>query len=167
MTNLTQNVTQLTDLNRLKQLVHGILGEVCWRINLSYGDELNLHIGAKIPYVRKAMIGQEKGSWILGSRETPWNLSFQSDTVVTSNTPSEVLREKVRVIENTTVIGFEVAYPSLALAITFSNDHQLVVSPNLEDCDLPYWELFTPDHMLLKVGPGAIWSCVRSDVAEN
>jgi len=36
-----------------------------------------------------------------------------------------------------------------------------------DDSNLPYWELFTPYQMLLKVGPGAIWSYVRSDLPKN
>lgn len=40
----------MTDLAPLRELTSGVIGETCWRANLSYGDELTLYIGARIPY---------------------------------------------------------------------------------------------------------------------
>ncbi len=53
-------------------------------------------------------------------------------------------------------------------AVTFSNGCKLILLPNSEDdVDLPYWEIFTPDQMVLKVGPGAIWSYTSSNSRAN
>lgn len=69
-TNLVQKVSTAKDLKHLKNITNGIIGEICWRASLSYGDELTLHIGAKIPYSQKSMVAREKGAWILGTRAT-------------------------------------------------------------------------------------------------
>lgn len=54
---LVQEVLKNEDLDKLAEITSGILGEVCWRANLSYGDELCLHIGDRIP--SKSMVGRE------------------------------------------------------------------------------------------------------------
>jgi hypothetical protein len=41
----------------------------------------------------------------------------------------------------------------------FSNGYELILIPEIEDdSGLPYWEMFTPEAMVLKVGPNAMWS---------
>lgn len=167
-TNLVQEVIKATDLDKLREIVSGVLEETCWRACLSYGDELSLHIGARIPYSHKSMAGKEKGAWILGTRGTAWKLVSSSETLVTSEDESEIVRQKVHTIEDTTIAAFETSYPNLALTVTFGNGCSLILIPDIEDnSDLPYWEMFTPYRMLLKVGPGAMWSYVRSDLPEN
>lgn len=165
---LVQEVTEATDLEQLREIISGVIGENCWRASLSYGDELSLHIGAKIPYSQKSMSGKEKGAWILGTRGTAWRLDSPSETLVTSEDGPEILRQKVHAIKDTHIAAFKVNYPDLALTVMFGNGCKLMVIPDAkDDSDLPYWELFTPYRMLLKVGPSAMWSYVRSDLPEN
>lgn len=164
---LIQEVTKAEDLDKLREITRGILGEICWRANLSYGEELSLHIGARLPYSQKSMAGQEKGEWILGTRGTAWRLDTASETLISSEDDSETIRQKVHAIEGTTITAFETRYPDLALIVNFSNGCQLRLFPNAEDdLDLPYWELFTPARMILQVGLGAKWSYRRSDLPE-
>ena len=66
--------TKATDLEKIRQITHPILRENCWEASLSYGGELCLEIGERIPYTNKLMAGQEKGAWRLGTRATPWKL---------------------------------------------------------------------------------------------
>ncbi len=167
-TNIVQQVTKATDLEQLREITGGVLGETCWRASLSYGDELSLHMGARLPYSQKSMAGKEKGSWILGTRLTPWRLDSASEILATSEEDPEILKQKVHAIEGTTITMLETSYPELALSVTFSNGCKLMLIPDAEDdSNLPYWELFTPYQMLLKVGPGSIWSYVRSDLPKN
>lgn len=163
-TNIVNNITQPTDLEPLIQIISGIIGETCWRASLSYGDELTLHIEARIPYSQKSMAGKEKEAWILGTWATPWRLVNPSKILVTSNDNPEIIKQKLDVIKDSTITVIETDYQNLALAITFSNGCKLTLLPNIEDdVDLPYWEIFTTDRMVLKVGPGAIWSYSSSN----
>lgn len=167
-TNLVHQVTKSTDLEPLTEITSGALGETCWRASLSYGDELSLHIGARIPYSQKSMLGKEKGEWILGTRATSWRLDSSSETLATSEDEPEILKQKIQAIENTRITALSTSYPELALTVIFNNGCKLILFPRAEDnSDLPYWEIFTPSGMVLKVGPGAIWLYVRSDVRSN
>ena len=163
-TNLVKNITQASDLEQLIPIISGVIGETCWKASLSYGDELTLHLGARIPYSQKSMVGKEKGSWILGTRATQWRLDSECETLVTSNDSPEIIRHKVVAIKDSTITVIETNYRNLALALTFSNGCKLILLPNNEDeVDLPYWEMFTPHHMVIKVGPGAMWSYTSSN----
>lgn len=157
-TNLVQQVRKPTDLEQLREITTKVIGEKCWRANLSYGDELSLHIGARIPYSQKSMTGKEKGAWILGTRGTAWKLYSLSETVVTSEDESETIRQKISAIEDNIIIALETSYPELGLVVTFGNGYKLRLFPSAEDdFDLPHWELFTPYGTVLKVGLGAMW----------
>lgn len=167
-TNLIKNITQPSDLEQLNEIISGVIGETCWKASLGYGDELTLHIGARIPYSQKSMTGKEKGAWILGTRATQWQLDSLSETLVSSNDDPEIITQKVDVIKDSTLAGIETNYRNLALTVTFSNGYKLTLLPNTEeDVDLPYWEMFTPSQMVLKVGPSARWSYTSSNTRTN
>jgi hypothetical protein len=55
----------------------------------------------------------------------------------------------------------------VGLVVEFSDgsDVTIVPSPEVDDSDAPVadWELFTPFHTYLRVGPGLVWSYLRSD----
>lgn len=166
-TNLVQKVSTAKDLEHLKNITNGIIGEICWRASLSYGDELTLHIGAKIPYSQKSMVNREKGAWILGTRASAWRIESANETLTTSDEEAEIIRQKIQAIENTAITVFETNYPDLTLTLVFSNGCKLTLFPDTEDFELPYWELFTPYKMFLKFGPDAIWSYTNSDLSET
>ncbi|NJL09975.1 MAG: hypothetical protein HC908_06730 [Calothrix sp. SM1_7_51] len=163
--NLVKNITQISDLEEPIQLINRVIGETCWKVCLSYADELTLHIGAKIPYLQKSMLGKEKGEWILGTQATYWQLECQSQTIVSSDDNPEIIKQRINVIENNTIANTEINYQNLALTVDFSNECRLILLPNIaSDVELPYWEMFTPYQMVLKFGPSAVWSYISSNI---
>lgn len=71
----------------------------------------------------------------------------------------------MKAIEGAIVTTVEISYPDLVLTVGFSNGCELKVFPDIEeDFDLSYWELFTPNNMLLTMEPGGSWTYTRSDV---
>jgi hypothetical protein len=167
-TRLIQKVVTDADLDKLREITHGIVGEVCWRASVSYGDELCLDIGARLPYSQKVMAGKEKGEWILGTRGSAWILTSSDETLASSDEDPDVFKRALHCIEGAAIVAFETRFPDLVLTITFSNGCKLTVFTSNEDnFDLPYWELFTPYDMVLQTGPGAMWSYIRSDVPES
>ena len=113
---------------------------------------------------QKSMLGKEKRTWILDTRGTAWTLASPSKTIATSEDDSEILKQRIKDIEHSKITVLEINYPNLVLAVTFNNECNLLLLPKAkEDSDLPYWEIFTPSQMMLKVGPGALWSYTRSD----
>ncbi len=147
------------DLDKIKELTSGILGELCWEARLGHGDELKLEIGAKF----SDWVG-DHGEWMLGSRGTAWKLLSPDGTLVAEdydrddNTPSEV-SQKIQVMVDRRITAFEVLYPSLGLKVTFDNSNILTIIPTAKDDDweLPYWELYTPNGVLM-VGPKMQWA---------
>jgi hypothetical protein len=160
-----QKITVDEDLSELKQIIRSIIGQICWSASLSYGDELTLDIGEKIPCKQKVMAGKYQGEWILGTRGSEWSLESASGIITSTAEPAEVFKEKVTVIEGTTITDVDTNYPDLVLIVGFSNGYQLKVFPDLEDdFELSYWELFTPNNRLVTLEPGGIWTNRRSDV---
>jgi hypothetical protein len=168
-TALVKAVHQASDLAKLQGIISGIGGERCWDAYLSYAEELSLEIGERIPYPQKVMHGKEHGSWMFGSRGTAWELTSANSLWVSSDDEEDVIRQKIQVIKDTTITGIDVRYPDLDLILTFSNGYQLAILPTEDDddYDVAYWELFTPDKMIVEAGPGATWSYSRADIPLN
>jgi hypothetical protein len=158
-TPILQKVEKPGDLDKLNEITKGILGEICWRISFSYGDELILDIGQHILYESKNSWAEE-GSWILGTRGTAWRIEAADKILTTSDEPPGVILQKTQNIANSSIIAFETAYPELSLTVIFGTGHNLLILPSTEDDEfnLSYWELFTPNKMILEVGPGALWT---------
>lgn len=157
--NLINKVTTAKDLEPLQEIINRAIGQVCWRANLSYGDELSLHMGKRLPYAQKSMSGKEKGEWILGTRATAWSLECAGAIIATSDEEAASLKPKIQALEQARIAALETSYSELGLAIMFDNGCKLTLFPKPEeDTRLPYWEWFAPSRMLLKVGPGAVWS---------
>lgn len=164
-------VTKPADLDRPNEIIWKMLRATCWRADLSHGDELRFHIGERLPYSQPSMAGREKGAWMLGTRESAWRIESQTGTLVSSEEDPRVLKQKLQHVEGTAIITFTIGYPDLSLTMNFSKPsalYALKVFPNTEsEVDLPYWELFTPNRMLLKVGPGAVWAYISADHPES
>lgn len=154
------------NLQRLYQAMGGIIGKKCWKAVFSYGGELCLHIGPRVPYESPAMAGEKKGAWILGTCGTAWRLITDTGRIYTSKQSEDVLEKKVNILENSTVTGFAVLAPRNGLVMLFNNGCYFHVAPTADDAkhDLPYWELFMPDNKLIAFGPGNVWSQERSDI---
>ncbi|MEC4985612.1 MAG: hypothetical protein SAK42_16055, partial [Oscillatoria sp. PMC 1076.18] len=74
----------------------------------------------------------------------------------------------IKLLEGNEISQFKLNYPDLVLKISFNNKYELQVFPDWEDdYDLPYWELFTTNNMVLQLGVGRSWSYQRSDLPMN
>jgi hypothetical protein len=163
--NLAQTITNVADLDELYEIALQMVGQVCWRAKFSYGDELILHFGERIPCTYPLMAGKDEGSWILGTRGTFWTLKYPGGNVTTSEADLEILKQRVKPIEGSTLTFLEINYPTLALVLKFSNGCQFEILPSSGDDEynMPYWELFTPEHTVLQVGPKSSWNYIPSN----
>ena len=62
------------DLGLLAAMLDMLVGQRCLKAELSYGEELMLHLGAPVPYSHPKLADETKGSWILGTRASRWSL---------------------------------------------------------------------------------------------
>jgi hypothetical protein len=171
---IEREVSSREDLDVLKRIVAPLLGRTCWKAEVIYGDNLCLHWGDKVASSSKLPEDFEHGSWYLCSGAGTWVVrSPDSLTVVTEyglaevNTPERSRTEDTlrKVIENKRTLAIDIEYPSLSAMLTFADGSQVSIeSPGREDTlDLPYWELFCPNDVFLRVGPGLEWAYLPSD----
>ena len=163
MTVKSQSSTiESSDLQALIQLAGKLIGETCWRVNFSYGDELMLHFGDRLSYRQASMSGQEKGAWILGTRISPWQVYAAGLMVANSETDSIDLIECIRVLIDRRVLAVEIDAATMQLSIGFTDGFSLTLLPELDlDPSLPDWELFMPDGMVVQAG--RVWSLIAAD----
>ncbi len=167
----TKNISfsQLIKTMRFPQLyalVQGLQGKKCWKAAFGCGGEFHLHFGARIPCQNPKMAGESKGAWIFGTCGTPWHLVTAEGSVSSENRTEEELAPQIRELEGATVTNVAISLPDGAITIYFTNKRRLLVTPSARDrrYEVPYWELFMPNHGFLAFGPGIRWSHGRSDV---
>jgi hypothetical protein len=198
---LTKPVEKSSDLAVLHALLTALLGQRCLKVDLSYGDELMLHIGEPVPYKHPKLADEQKGSWILGTRASGWRLLLNdppvliecgwfpdelselvgpwandvSRTAERRRSSGEAVEQAARHLAGQTVRSvrperFPLPTPAaagLGLVVDFAGGSSLAVVPSPErdegEDPLADWELFTPFHTYLRVGPGLEWAYLRSD----
>ena len=153
-----------SDLKQLNQKIKPMLGQPCWQASLSYGGELCLEIGQKIPCESPLLQNEFKGEWQFGTRGTDWQLTKQNQILATSEREEDQILSQLNVIEGTRINQFDIDSSDLVLTIKFDNSYQLKVIPDLLNTayqDIACWELFTPNHRILSLYPNFTWGIVR------
>ena len=146
-------------------IVQALIGETCNQVSFSYGDELKLHFGEMTPYDHPKLAHLLRGSWRFGARATPWTVKHNNQVlVVTSESDTDeqiaIAKEIVKQLEHKKLIDLTVEADTLRLTLSFEDDYQLILDPDLEDdSGLAHWELFMPTEQILAIGPGYFWSC--------
>ena len=155
-----------SDLRKLARTIEGIVGKSCAKIAFGYGGELHLHFGAKLPYENPKLSGGTKGEWRLNTCGTGWVLFTPHGCVASTSVNEAFLQSELRVLGNAKVVDFEIGIPNNIITVEFENNCLLRIIPSPKDdkFDLPYWDLFMPNHMVVSFGPGSRWSYRRSDV---
>ena len=163
-----RSISHAKSIDRLHGIIKGLLAQECWKVAYSYGGELLLHFGARIPSNHPKMVGELEGEWIFSTCGTGWVLQTRKGTMSSTertDTNEDQLERKLRVsLAGGKVSGLD---GSKVLSIAFSNGCRFCVMPTADDDkyeDVPYWELFLPNHMMVAFGPGNKWSYKRSDV---
>lgn len=155
------SIVHSRDLPALTQLASKLIGETCWRVNFSYGDELMLHFGDRLPYRQASMSGQEKGAWILGTRISQWQVNSAGSMIADSETDSIDPTSRVRVLIDKKVLDIKIDTATMQLSIEFTDGLSLLLLPeSAQSAGLPDWELFMPDGMVLQAG--RVWSSVAA-----
>ncbi len=160
-----QEIVRSADLDRLREVVGGIVGQPCWRVHFSYGGELCLHAGERLPYAHPALADKQRGAWILGTRGTAWRVESPDATRATSADEPDQAKARLAPLETASLTAVAIGGDDLSLTVSFDNGWKLCLTPTpeIEGRDLLLWELFTPERMLLTFGPGKVWSYTRAD----
>lgn len=179
-----------TDEAFLHALLTTMVGQLCVRVDLSYGDELMLHVGEPLSYAHPKLADEKKGSWILATRASSWRILLSDPPALVEYgwlppepTLEKLARESIdgteaerraaglegRVVRDIRLLKFQLPTPigvGMGLVVNFGVRDNLLIVPSpeadLDENPVADWELFTPFHMYLKVGPGLVWSYVPS-----
>lgn len=182
-----QMVKRLEDIDELKTICRGIIGQESFYTRVRFGWSLCLEIGEKIPASLPSMRskGVVFGSWSLVIHTSNWRIENNIGMLHCSpDTIGSDLNVLVQALNNTNVVSFKIGYPSLGLDVTFENGYRLVLitCEDFEDNDkdeviirkgedkptniyveAQCWELFTPEKMVVQIGPfGHKWSYTSS-----
>ncbi|MEB3338699.1 MAG: hypothetical protein VKJ46_14615 [Leptolyngbyaceae bacterium] len=165
-----------SNTNYLKQLIDQPL----LQLRFSYGDELTLHFGNPQQYSSPKLQHLVKGSYIIGARASPW-LLFNPDGIflgydeeksefqsISRRVNKQEIKTNVNLIQSGTLIDaadlftiqdLENAW-GFGLWLHLANGSLLLIIPNsgkekiLQDEEVADWEIFMPNNLYLRVGPG-------------
>ena len=159
------SITTESDIESILNKLDGLRGETCSEARLTYGDELNLHFGPMTPYEYSAVSHLKKGKWVLGTRESEWELKSKNKVIVTSKDPVSEIENKIRSLQHHKVEDIRIEFPDLILSIGFESTKRLLIHSIGSDdsSEISAWEVFTPKSMILELWPDRTWSYQRSD----
>lgn len=180
-----------TDPGLLNVFLLQLVGKPFLQLEVSYGDELMVHFGEPKAYRQKRLAHLVEGAYVLGVRASRWWLAgVEPPMVVLSEPPTNEVRltlshkealEKHPPISPGAWVTSAVAIPwapdlagwGFRLTVSFSDGAILSIIPNHQrsphdqPADLADWELFTPHHRCLTVGPGLQWTHLASNERET
>ena len=144
------------DLHRLLAGASGRVGSV----DESYGGAAEITFG-------------DRGAlWVLATEASLWRLlDTTAEELLRSDAPNSVrgLRNE---LEGASVTALSVAAPNVDLVAELSDGRRLIVECKSDEPLAatipipPHWEVFTPDDMVVAVGPGPYWAHYPADVPE-
>jgi len=112
------------------------------------------------------------GEWLVGTQASAWQVSRGSSvgSAHVGDRAADEIASAARLLAGAEVRGMRVDR-GLDLIVELDGGGRLLVqakaaSPAHDD-DPPYWEVFTPDGLVLAAGPGPRWSATPADVAEQ
>ncbi len=167
-----KRIQESRDLDDLRDSLQALVGQVCWRVRFSAGDEVVLEIGDHTPDPLPKGLGSIPGYWTIGTRGSDWVLSRQ-DVIVAQlqqilehdfRDSAAIAAEHMKTITGLRIVAVDIAYPDLALTLGFEHDVALRIAANHDEDDygVSDWEVFMPDGTLLDVGPGMKWRTVAA-----
>jgi hypothetical protein len=153
-----RTVESPADLQDLQSVLQALSGQPFLAARTSYGDELRLDFGRPVPYGTSLLAHYVRGEWVLGIRASPWRLTGTNDHVTDLERPSGAADTIFAALVGERVTDVRVSYPDLDLRISFNGGQVFTVPINANDESIAAWELFTPDHVVVRAGPGRQWS---------
>ena len=161
------------DLRDLEAILNGLVDLPLLAVRTAYGRELRLDFGQSVPFRSPLLAGRVRGEWVLGTRASPWCVFRSNEFAAGAQHPQDRNETALAELVGATVTNARVSYPDLDLTLSFDGGAAFTVSVDRgeidnhdndhDENDLSAWELFTPDRLVLTVGPGRRWSLTPVD----
>ena len=194
MVDLDDVIPLSDDPHELAPFLRQLVGKPFLFFRESYGEELTLHLGVRIPYHNPRMAHLQRGSFIIAARASAWSLTsgvdagfyYTSDRANgrRSGGPVRDLElaelERRKIVAPDSVVVDVAAIPAgpngFVLHLVLSDGTEFHVIPfrspvvegEADDSDLEIplsdWEIFMPRSRVLAAGPGPYWSYLDTRV---
>jgi hypothetical protein len=172
---LKDEIRESSDFALLDEYLAATIGLRLWKARLSYGDELKLLIGEPEPISNPKFECIRRADYVLATRASAWRADVKRSGPAVAGASPEQLADYVNQLAGTKVASAHTSRwnlpedlpPGLHILFEDGSVFDLVPLPStdpIED-DIADWELFTPFKTFIRVGPGPVWSNLRSDVA--
>lgn len=123
-----REIRRPADLDPIHEIAVPLIGQVCWMVEFTYPNVLNLHWGPAVTY--STPLGEEqKGTWILHAFGSEWVIRCADGAVVRSSDEEKSSREGAKILEGATTTSFDATFPDLNLQVGFDNGCLLRLSP--------------------------------------
>lgn len=159
------------DLEEIRKIIRPLLGNPGWDAGIGYGSFLTIEFGAARDIGRRRdgtpLTGGEWHLWIYCSA---WRVETPTAVLGASEDPRDRMSAAAASLNGRPLVAVELSLPSLETTFRFEGGHQLRVFPiytSPGESDPEHWMLYTPDYMVLNVGPASSWSYHRSDLPDR
>jgi hypothetical protein len=154
-------------IDLIQKIITPLYGLKPWSVELGYGSMFTIDFGKKME-VKSGKYSFERGEWHIWVYRSPWRIETRQQVLAGSEDSREFLKGALKVLEGRSLEKVEFKLPSLETTFIFEGDHFLIVFPNQflndEVSMSEYWRLFTPDRMVLNIGPQKSLRYVPADV---
>jgi hypothetical protein len=148
-----------SDLEAVTGLVTPLVGKPAWMVCLGFGASLMINFGRQLDPDK---FGRSHGEWHLWLEGCEWRIDYQDRVLVGGEDSREKMQVAVRELEGRKLLAVSLNSPAMDAVFEFEGDLSLRTFA-VNTTELDSWNLFTPEHKVLVVGPGAKWSYTRSD----
>ena len=155
-------VTQ-ADLDTVSGLVVSLVGKRVWNVRLGIGNFVTMEFGQQLTPDR---FGQSYGEWYLWLCGCEWRIDQIDQVLIAGEDSRERLKAAVQILEGRTLLAVSLYSPAIDATFEFEGHLSLRLFA-VNTTELESWNLFTPEHKVLVIGPGAHWSYTRSDVVSE
>lgn len=103
-----------------------------------------------------------RGEWHLWVYMCFWRIQTAHEVILSAEDVRETIDQKVKCLEGKTLESIKLSGPALETEFLFETGLLLRLFPIYTQNEKS-WKLFTPNHMVLCIGPGHTWQYRRSD----
>ena len=155
-------VTQ-ADLDTVSGLVVSLVGKRVWNVRVGIGNFVTMEFGRQLTPNK---FGRSYGEWHLWLCGCEWRIDQRDQILIAGEDSQEQLRVAVQELEGRTLLAVSLYSPAIDATFEFEGGLSLRLFA-VNTTELESWNLFTPEHKVLVVGPGSKWYYARSDIPRD
>jgi hypothetical protein len=168
---LMRKASRQTDWTPIHRWVAALIGEPVVSAVFTYGGELEIHLGERQPYEHPRLKNDFRGEWLVATRASEWLAIDGHAILARAGDDESEAGEQLAELTNRHVTDASFREADLSLFLGLQGGYSLAIlgrpvkrrRPDAIAC----WELRSPDHRELEVGPTRSWSLRSFDGDEH